>query len=278
MEQQSNENRLKEPDASKVALVTGGATGIGRAVAERLLAEGLRVVIASRNRARGRAVAQAYSRDGGEATFIQTDVRRATDVRALLQQIRDAYGRLDCVCNNAAVEGIKEPLHQWPESAFEEVVETNVKGILLVMKRAIPLLIEQETGVIVNTSSFVGTVAAVPTSIVYGGTKAAVMSMTASTAAAYGGSGIRCYALCPWITDTSMIDRISGGEPAVKEQLAGLNPSGQMVEPVEVARVVARLFGGGAGYDNGSALLIDSGGTVRPVDFPVPLQEAARRT
>lgn len=145
------------------------------------------------------------------------------------------------------------------------MLAVNIRGVFLGMKHAIPVMIPQGGGTIVNTSSFVGVAVPIPDSIPYGATKAAVLSMTTATAAAFADRGIRVYAVCPWVTDTPMIDRGAGNQPEVKGQLAKLNPSGQIAMPTDVANIVAAMFAGTSGYESGDAVLVDRGGATQKV-------------
>lgn len=264
------EQRYKE----KTALVTGGTSGIGRAVATLLARQGTRVVIAGRTRTRGETAAEAIAEEtGGEVAYLQADVSREEDVEALIEGTANAFGGLDFVFNNAASEGLVAPVQAWPEQACDRLLQINVKGPYLVMKHVLPLMLEQEAGIIVNTSSFVGTAVALPTAVLYGATKAAVLSMTASAAAAYGPRGVRIYAICPWMTDTPMMERLTNGDPEVREQYIGINPSGEVVQPRDVAEVVLSMFSGDGRIENGGAVLVDSGGTTQRLPFPLPVEE-----
>lgn len=120
-----------------------------------------------------------------------------------------------------------------------------------------------------NSASFVGTAVPFPLGAVYGATKAAVLSLTASTAAGYGEHGIRIYAVCPWITDTPMIDRLTGHQPEAKQELAAMNPSGHIATPDEIAEIVVSMFTGDADVDPGEAVLIDHGGRLQKIGFSV---------
>lgn len=247
----------------RIAVITGGATGIGYASAYRLAAMGATVVIAGRNRPRGEAAAHALVARGYHAVFAPTDVRREADVHALMERTARAYGGIDLVFNNAGIEGSRSPLDTFSDAMVDDLVSTNIKGVFWGMKHAVPHLSARRGGVIVNTASFDGTVDAVPDAVVYGATKAAIVSMTRSLAAACAADGIRVYAVCPWTTDTPMIDRLSGDSAEIKAVLASRNPSGRIVEPADVASVVLRLFAGLVACESGDALLVDRGGVTR---------------
>lgn len=252
-----------KPFQDQVIVITGGATGIGLATASALAAQGAQVVLAGRNQERGAAAIQAIVQRGGKAHFVPTDVRDEDAVSHLFDDTRRTFGRLDGLFNNAGTEGVPGPLTDYPVARMDEILDTNLKGVLLCLKHALPLL--SSHGVIVNTASFVGTLVPVPHSVVYGASKAAVLSITAAVAAGVAERGIRVYALCPWITDTPMVDRLTGHQASAKAGFAAMNPSRQIVTPADVASVVAALFADGAGYQSGDGVLVDSGGRTQNI-------------
>jgi NAD(P)-dependent dehydrogenase (short-subunit alcohol dehydrogenase family) len=140
-----------------------------------------------------------------------------------------------------------------------------VKGVFLCLKHVLPHMQARGSGAIVNTASFVGTIVPLPDGMAYGASKAAVLSLTRTAAAAVGSQPIRVFAVCPWITDTPMIDRLTGHQAEGKRQFAGVNPSGVIATPDDVAEVVMRLFTGAIDLENGGALLVDAGGATARV-------------
>ena len=251
--------------AGKVAVITGGATGIGRAVAAQLSSQGVRVVLAGRNTERGNSAAQALAEGGQEVKYIRTDVTRESDVQALVQQAVDTYGGIDYLFNNAGVEGALGPMDANTETGVDEVLTTNVKGVFLCMKHAIPRMAERGGGIVINTASFVGTTVPFPDGVLYGATKAAVLSMTRSVAAGCAEQNVRVFAVCPWITDTPMVDRLTGHQAEAKAQFGGINPSGRIATPQDIAGVVLSIFRDGANLESGDAVLVDSGGTTQKI-------------
>lgn len=249
----------------RVAIVTGGATGIGRAVATALAARNVAVVLAGRSEERGRAAAHALAQNGGEASFVRTDVSKEADVRSLVERTVEMYGAVDCLFNNAGIEGPLGPIEVLTESAIDELLGINLKGVLLCMKHVLPHMTGRGGGVIVNTASFVGTTVPFPNGIAYGATKAAVLSMTRSVAAGFADQGVRVYAVCPWITDTPMADRLTGFQPEAKAQFGAMNPSGRIAAPEDVASVVLSLLSGAAGLESGDSVLVDSGGLTQRI-------------
>ncbi len=249
----------------KTAVITGGATGIGLATARALASESARVVIAGRDAERGEQAAQALRSEGGDVSFVRTDVARDEDVAALAATAAGS-GTIDFWFNNAAIEGIAGPLEAVGDVVARELLDVNVKGVYSGMRHASRHM--SAGGVIVNNASFVGVKAPVPIAVAYGGTKAAVVSMTRSAAVALDEQGISVFAICPYIVDTPMVDRLTGG--AGPEARAGFAaqfaPSGELTPPEDVAKVVVDLASGAGGYPSGTVLLVDAGPTIATLD------------
>ena len=240
----SMEALMSEALTGKVAVITGGATGIGKAVATRLAAAGDKVLIAGRDHVRGKTSAYDLAKHGYEVRFLRTDVRIENAISGLFDQAIELYGGLDFLFNNAGIEGVLGPISQNTEEIVEDVLSINVKGVFLAMKQILPVFTRQGGGVIVNTSSFVGTVMPFPDAVLLGATEAAVISMTQSVAAGFGSENIRVFAVCPWLTDTPMVDRLTHHQAEMKSRLAGMNPSGMAASPEDVANVVLSMFAG----------------------------------
>jgi len=215
----------------KVAVITGGATGIGKAVATRLAAGGVKVLIAGRDHVRGKTSAYDLAKQGYEVKFLRTDVRIENAISGLFDQAIDLYGGLDYLFNNAGIEGVLGPISENSEEVVDDVLSINIKGVFLCMKQVIPFFTRQGGGVIVNTSSFVGTVLPFPDAVLLGATQAGVISMTQSVAAGFASENIRVCAVCPWLTDTPMVDRLTHHQAEAKSRLAGMNPSGRAATP-----------------------------------------------
>jgi len=259
--------------SGKVALITGGTSGLGLSVARQLAGLGVQLVVAGRNQQQGQAIAQELSQQTS-ARFVATDVRQESQVKALVQQTLEVYGQIDFLFNNAGVEGTPGPLVDTTEPGIDELLATNIKGVLLMLKYVLPSMISQRGGIIVNTASFIGTVVPFPDAMPYGASKAAVLSITRAMAAGYGKDQIRTYAVCPWATDTPMLDRLAGDQAQVKAGFGSLNPSGQLVQPDEFAQVVVSLFRGESNLANGEAVLVDSGSVsepIHPMTFDKPI-------
>src|SRR3954468_17093359 len=249
----------------KTALVTGGSTGIGLAVAAGLARAGASVTIAGRDVARGEAAAARLCVNGARVRFTRADVRDEASVAALVAGAIAAFGPLDVCFNNAGIEGALGPLASYPVESLDDLLATNVRGAFLCLKHVLPQMQSRGSGVIVNTASFVGTVVPFPDGMAYGASKAAVLSLTRSAAVAVDPSNVRIFAVCPWITDTPMVDRLTGHQAEGKRQFAAVNPSGSIVTPEEVAAVVLRLCAGELPLENGGAVLVDAGGATQRV-------------
>ena len=148
---------------------------------------------------------------------------------------------------------------------LDELLGTNLKGVLFCLKHGLPRLLAQGGGVVVNAGSFIGTTLPFPRAVVYGATKAAVLSVTRSVAAGLTPQNIGVFAVCPWITDTPMIDRLAGHNSAAKAQFGQMNPSGRIVAPDDVAEAVLSIFAGQSGLVSGDAVLVDSGGALQTI-------------
>ncbi len=259
--------------AGKVAVITGGATGIGKAVATRLGAAGAKVVIAGRDHVRGKTSAFDLARQGYDVKFLRTDVRIENAIASLFDQTIEFYGGLDYLFNNAGVEGVLGPISASSEEVVEDVLAINLKGVFLCMKEVLPIFVRQGGGTIVNTSSFVGTVLPFPDAVLLGATQAGVISMTQSVAAGFAGENIKVFAVCPWLTDTPMVDRLTRNEAEAKSRLAGMNPSGLAARPEDVANVVLAMFTGDPMFQTGDAVLVDHGGAAQKVR-PMAVAEA----
>ena len=245
----------------KTAVITGGTSGIGLAVARKLVEAGVNVIVAGRRAAEGHL---AVATLGGPTRFLQTDVRSEPDVQRLMNEAVAAFGGIDLLFNNAGVEGPLAPIDAYPVEALDDVLSTNLKGAFLCLKHAVPVMVARGGGVVVSSASTVGTVLPFPMGALYGATKAALVSLTQAAAASYGPSGVHVYAICPWITDTPMIDRLTAHRPEAKAQFGGINPSGRIVSSDEVAGVVHGLFSHSSpGWASGDGLLIDAGGIIR---------------
>jgi NAD(P)-dependent dehydrogenase (short-subunit alcohol dehydrogenase family) len=251
---------------TKVAVITGGSTGIGKEVAMQLAKDGVAVIVAGRNKERGESAVAELVNAGAQALFVQTDVGVEQQVKNLADQAMASFGRIDFLFNNAGTEGIMGTLDQNTEEVIDEVLSSNIKGVVLCIKHVLPVMMNQGRGVIINTASFVGTTMPLPVAVVYGASKAAVLSITRSVAVSGAEKNVQVFAVCPWFTDTPMADRLTGHQAEAKAGFgASINPSGKIATTVDIAGVVVSLFTGKIMLKSGDAVLVDSKGAMNKI-------------
>ena len=246
----------------KVALVTGGGVGIGRATALAFAREGAQVVIGNRNIESGDEVVKAIQAAGGEASFLRTDVESEDDIKALVDHAVSTYGRLDVAFNNAGIEGLVAPLVDQTDDNFRSVMNINVRGVWLSMKYQIPEMLKTGGGAIVNNSSVAGLIGFGGIGI-YSASKHAVMGLTKVAALEYSAQGVRVNAVNPGVIDTSMVDRLADSLQTEKESLGSLHPIGRIGYPDEVANAVLWLCSEKASFVTGTAMPVDGGFTAQ---------------
>ncbi|MFO7918143.1 MAG: SDR family oxidoreductase [Anaerolineae bacterium] len=244
--------------AGKVALVTGGSAGIGRATALAFARRGAKVVVGDIGVSGGEKTVRMIEDEGGEALFVETDVSQAGDVKEMVEQTIDTYGRLDFACNNAGIEGEQAPTAETSEENWDRVMNINLKGVWLCMKYEIPRILDAGGGAIVNMSSAAGRVgfAQIPA---YTASKHGVIGLTKAAALEYATENLRVNAVCPGVIDTGMIDRYTGGDEEAREQLLASQPIGRLGRPEEIADVVVCLCSEGTSFVTGVALPADGG-------------------
>ncbi len=243
--------------AGKVALVTGGSSGIGRATAIKFGEQGARVVVAARREKEGNETVEMIRKAGGEAMFIQTDVRIASQVENMVNQTVKRYGRLDISFNNAGVGGIMARLVRTTEELFDELVDTNFKGVWLSMKYELPVMQKQGGGVIINNASIAGVATAERLSV-YSGSKHAVVGISNAAATEYGKDNIRVVAVCPGWIKTRMTEELRAQKDA-DTMIQSSVPLKRMGEPEEVAEMVIWLASDAASFVSGGAFVISGG-------------------
>jgi NAD(P)-dependent dehydrogenase (short-subunit alcohol dehydrogenase family) len=245
----------------KTVIVTGGASGIGRAATLGFAAEGARLVIADQDAVEGERTVALARQKGGEALFVQVDVSRDEDCRHMIDAAVSTYGRLDVAFNNAGVGGSGFALHEEEEFAFDRMIAINLKGVFLSMRHEIAAMLKTGGGTIVNTSSVAGLVGN-PGLSSYCAAKHGVTGLTRAAALDYIGKGIRINAVCPGATRTPLLEAWFQ-DPEVENHVMGLHPIGRIASPDEVARVALFLASGESSFMVGCAVPVDGGVTAQ---------------
>jgi NAD(P)-dependent dehydrogenase (short-subunit alcohol dehydrogenase family) len=246
---------------NKVALITGGTSGIGEATAILFAREGARVTITGRNEERGRAVAERINRNGGKAIFIRTDVRSAGQCRDSVNETLRVYNSLDILFNNAGVF-FPHTTVECTEEEWDLQMDVNLKGTFLMSKAALPHMIEQRRGVIVNNSSGWG-IAGGDSAVAYCASKGGVVLLTKAMAIDHGRQGVRVNCICPGDVDTPMLPedaRMRGLK--WEDYLAGCanRPLGRIGTTDEIAKAALFLASDDSSFMTGAALVVDGGG------------------
>ena len=246
--------------AGKAALITGAASGIGRASALLFAREGARVVLADKNETGGREVEEMIRRAGGEALFVKTDVSQHSDCEAMVRATVEAYGRLDVLFNNAGLESSYAFLADQPLEEWSALIDVNLKGVLYGTRYGVEQMLENGGGAIVNTSSVTG-LTGFPFQAAYGATKAGIVNLTLNTALEYGPMNIRANCICPGSIDTPILRAALENVPVdnAEQLLTSLIPLGRIGLPEEVAAVALFLASDESAYVTGAVIPVDGG-------------------
>jgi NAD(P)-dependent dehydrogenase (short-subunit alcohol dehydrogenase family) len=248
--------------AGKVALITGGNAGIGRATAIAFATQGASVVVSARREQEGRDVIAEIHALGGKAIFVKTDVSQEHEVKAMVEQTLATFGRLDYAFNNAGIEQAPTPLPDQTEATYDRIMDINVKGVWLSLKHEIPAMLKAGGGAIVNSASIAGLIGAA-TVPVYVASKHAVIGLTKAVALEYATQHIRVNAVAPGSIDTRMFRDFAAAAPEVRQMLISAHPIGRIGQPEEIASAVVWLCSDGASFVTGQTVPIDGGYTAQ---------------
>jgi NAD(P)-dependent dehydrogenase (short-subunit alcohol dehydrogenase family) len=243
----------------RVVLVTGAASGIGKATAQLFAEMGARVVASDVDVDRGAAAIADLSEAGHDAVFVPADIADDHAVAALVRSATQTYGRLDCAANCAGVGGGHATTHEYPDDRWDQVVAINLRGTWVAMRREIEVMVSQGTGgAIVNVSSTLGVRGSAFASP-YSASKHGVLGLTRTAAIEYAAAGIRVNAVCPGAIDTPMIDETFERFPGFRENLLGFVPIGRLGRPAEVVSAIVWLSSDAASFITGEALAVEGG-------------------
>ncbi|GGD12654.1 SDR family NAD(P)-dependent oxidoreductase [Pontibacillus salipaludis] len=241
---------------NKVAIVTGGVTGIGEATVRDFCEQGAKVVIADVNE-NGEAFAQELRDQGFETFFVKTDVTSEEDIKNVVNQAVHTYGSLDVLFANAGI-GDVTPAHELTYEAWKKLIDVNLNGVFLSNKYAIEQMLTQESGgSIINNASALGHVGQ-PNMTSYPAAKGGVVNMTRTLAITYAKKNIRVNSVCPGYVDTAIM---KDADEAARERLTSLHPIGRLGKPSEIAKTVTFLASDDASFVVGSSILVDGGYT-----------------
>jgi NAD(P)-dependent dehydrogenase (short-subunit alcohol dehydrogenase family) len=247
----------------KIAIVTGGTSGIGESIARAFVAEGAKVVIAGRREEEGRALEKEIG-----VRFIRVDLASETDVKAMVDRTLEWFGRFDCLVNNAGIPSPMISITEVDVATIDQVFAVNVRGVVLGIKHAAPIMISQGSGSIINTGSVAGHRGGISAHI-YSASKGAVQALTRSTAAELGEKGIRVNCISPGAIVTGIFGKNAGLEGTkadrvtgvVKERFATIQPIPRAGLPDDIAQAAVFLASDGSGFVNGQDIVIDGGMT-----------------
>lgn len=248
--------------AGKVAIVTGAGAGIGRATAFKFAAEGAKVAVSDVNAEGGEETVDLIRKQGGDAFFTTADVANPADVEVLVAKTVERFGRLDCACNNAGIEGKIAPFAEQPLDNFDRIIAVNLRGVFLCLQAEIRQMLKNGGGAIVNLASVAGLIG-FPGLAPYVASKHGVNGLTKNAALEYGKLGIRVNSVCPGGIDTRMLDSLAeqstGGKLTTEELMNPLHPIGRIGTPEEVAELIVWLCSDRASFMTGANIPVDGG-------------------
>jgi len=247
--------------ANKVAIITGAGSGMGKCAALLFASEGAKIAASDINEAAVKETVAEITKKGGEAIAIRTDVSKAPDVERMVNETVAKFGKLDIIYNNAGIEGDSGFVANLTEEQFDRVIAINLRGVWLGMKYALPQMMKQRSGSIINTASIAGIVG-IKGSTPYAAAKAGVIAMTRVAALEYGRYNIRVNAICPGAIETPMAQRIRGeGVEPNPRAIKRISVLERMAQPEEIAKVALFLASDDASFATGAPFIIDGGWT-----------------
>ena len=243
----------------KVALITGGASGMGMVASKLFASEGARVVLTDVNDEAAEAAARSISDDGGEAIHVHADVSNEDDAKAMVAKTVDTFGRLDVLYNNAGVMLPEDgSVHTTDEAIWDLTLGVNVEGVAFGCKYGIPAMLQHDGGSIINVASFVAWVGAATSQTAYTSSKGAVLAMTREIAVEYARRGIRCNALCPGPIETPLLMQLLSDEEKRQRRLVHI-PMGRLGRAEKLAKAALFLASDDASFMTGASLIVDGG-------------------
>ena len=246
---------------NKVSIITGGATGIGKATVETFAKEGAKVIFCDINKTQGLLNQKKFNSMGLDTFFIQADVSNEADVKKMINFVVKKFNKIDTLFNNAGIEQPVTPSHKVDVKIFDKIISINLKGVFLCSKHALPIMMEKKSGAIVNNSS-ISAFANVGGNIGYASSKGGVMSLTRVLAVEYAKYNIRVNAVCPGVIDTPMNERNlkrAVNKSQLKKKWKTVTPLGRVASPYELAQTVLFLSSNMSSFVTGVGLLVDGG-------------------
>lgn len=243
---------------SKVGLITGGTSGIGRETAVLFAKSGAKVVVAGRREPEGQQTVELIRAAGGEGLFVKADVSRASEVDALVKKTVERFGRLDIAFNNAGTEGVWVPIARQSEEDFDRTISINLKGVWLCLKYEIRQMLRQGGGGAIVNAGSISALTGSAGAAAYSASKHGVMGLTKTAALENAKSGIRVNVVCPAAIETPMADRLFGS-PKVHERVLACHPVGRFGKPLEIAEAVVWMCSDRASFMTGQSLVLDGG-------------------
>ena len=247
----------------KVALITGGGGGIGRATALGFALRGAKVMVVDADAVQGQATADVVTQRGGTVAFVQADVTQSASVQAYVKKTLDAYGRIDCFFNNAGIEGQVCPTQEYDEDVFDKVIAVNLKGVFLGLRHVLPVMVAQGSGAVVNTASVAGLFGG-PGMPAYVASKHGVLGLTKVASTDVAALGVRVNAVCPGPVETRMMrslesQRNPGDPESIHSAMSRMIPAGRYALPEEIANTVMFLCSDLSSNTTGTQVVVDGG-------------------